>query len=512
MKASLFILLISFIAICFFNSANGDDIIQPSWRGNPRTTFQEWTFDFDDSNPAFPEYINNPYGDAVAHIFVIYPAGAGWVDYLLRRTGVWADLEAIDISIDNINDPLGRKEVWIQVTYYLAISAPPVINIPGGVFISGDDIEIEFDGLGAWMLRQEVWEISPNPASEEINITTNPAWGMVIDQIVVDTACFLPETEKPVITDVARNSTGSLEVTWTSHANWTYAIEASTSPYDYDENNMTWEWIATGVPGADFSTTWEDTNTLPLTGEKYYRVYAEGPIPLKADDTVGFMLIRANIGRNMISSPFEPYPVGGGTPGLSTLDKIVGNQLTGHNLNKTLSDNIEIWDNMLASYKRAWYKTGTTNAWQDWDVAGSPSFGMDSDKGYWFNIISGHPAKDIMFCGRVSKTSRSIPISIGRNLVGSCFPVNCTLEKSGLVASGFTGHYLNKAFSDNVEFWNNTLETYERFWYKTGTTNAWQPWNNGGPIRDIIPGDSIWVNVISGHNPFTWTYPVPPRP
>jgi len=92
-------------------------------------------------------------------------------------------------------------------------------------------------------------------------------------------------------------------------------------------------------------------------------------------------------GRNMVSSPFEPYPVGGGAPGASTLDKIVGNQLTGHAFNKNLSDNIEVWLNASAQYKRAWFDNslcpahGLTgmlsllrhSAWMQTKVTGSTS-------------------------------------------------------------------------------------------------------------------------------------------
>ena len=247
-------------------------------------------------------------------------------------------------------------------------------------------------------------------------------------------------------------------------------------------------------------------------GEKYHRVYTEDAGgDLKADDTVGQKTINVKVGRNQISSMFEPYPAGGGAPGASSLDKNVRSQLTGHSLNKFLSDNIELWNNAGAAYKRAWYKTGTTNAWQDWDVPGPPVFGLDADKGYWFNIITGHAVKDVVFCGRVSKASRSVPIAVGRNLVGSCFPVSCTLAKSGLVASGFTGHGLNKFLSDNVEFWKNPGAAYERLWYESDVA-LWRPWNAGDPIRDIAAGDSSWVNVLSTHAAFTWTYPVPPRP
>jgi len=50
--------------------------------------------------------------------------------------------------------------------------------------------------------------------------------------------------------------------------------------------------------------------------------------------------------------------------GYSSLNKIVGNQLTGAALNKFNSDTIEVWDNAgtASAYRRAWYKTGTTNS------------------------------------------------------------------------------------------------------------------------------------------------------
>jgi len=216
------------------------------------------------------------------------------------------------------------------------------------------------------------------------------------------------------------------------------------------------------------------------------------------------------VGRNQVSSPFEPYPVGGGTPGASTLDKIVGNQLTGHSFNQALSDTIEVWNNGTASYSRAWFDSSPLpGTWTNWG-GGAPVFGMNADKGYWFNILAGHAQKNVIFCGRVSKTARAVPIAVGRNLVGSCYPVGRTLANSGLVASGFTGHGFNKALSDNVEFWKNSTAVFERFWFDNSPLpGSWQPWNVGDPIRNIVAGDSIWVNVLAGHAAFTWNYPTP---
>jgi hypothetical protein len=269
---------------------------------------------------------------------------------------------------------------------------------------------------------------------------------------------------------------------------------------------MAWVRQSSGIPGAAVSTTWEDTLT-PSSGRKFYRVYAEGPIDQKADDTVGMMVVDVKQQRNMISSPFEPYPEGGGVPGLSTLDKIIGDQLTGHIAVRSLSDTIEAWDPTNQKYMRAWYKTGT--GWRDWYVtANPPIFGLDADVGYWFNRVLDHPDTTVKLFGRVSKTDRTIDIEIRRNLVGSCFPVGRALADTGLVDSGFIGHDAVRSLSDTVEFWNNGTAKYQRFWYRT-SDGTWQPWNMGEPMRNIVPGDSIWVNLPLRLTGFTWTYPKP---
>jgi len=209
----------------------------------------------------------------------------------------------------------------------------------------------------------------------------------------------------------------------------------------------------------------------------------------------------------LISCPLEPYPAEGGSPGISTLDKIIGNQLTGHPYNRALSDKIEILDNADGLIRRAWFQTGTINKWKDWDTGGSPTFGIIIGRSYYFDIMPTNTLKNIFFCGRVIKTSRAIGIKIGRNYVGWSYPISCTLAKSGLVECGFTGHPFNRALSDNVEFWNNLTNSYERFWFDSNPyPGKWEPWNVGDPMRDISIGESFWVNVISTHSPFTWIY------
>ena len=482
-----------------------DDPMPPPWRGKARTTFQNWTFD-DDDNPALPEDAANPWGDPLAYISVVEPIGAGWVDYLLGRSGIWGDLEEIELDIANIDDPLGRKEVWIQITYYHPPSDIPVVDIPGGVYLDATTIMLETYGYGSWFVGQQIWEMVPNPDSETVYITADPSWGMTIDQIVVDTACF---PEKPFITDVARNAAGNVEITWTSSSSYTYSVEVSTSPYDYDEEIMTWVYQESGIPGGVTATTWEDTLTPTIPGLKFYRIYAEGPTDQKADDTVGMMVISLVSGRNMVSSPFEPYPEGGGTPGESTLDKIVGDQLTGHPVSQWASDQIHAWDADAQTYILAWLRAG--QGWRAWDsMDNPPTFGLDADKGYWF-IINNTPT-NVAFFGRVSKTDREMEMKMNRNMAGTCFPVNCPLISSNLVESGFTGHDVSQWASDKLEFWDAAVQTYVGVWYRLG--QGWRAWDSmddppAPPYDTIDPGEGWWVTV--NNTPFTWTYPVPPR-
>ena len=294
--------------------------------------------------------------------------------------------------------------------------------------------------------------------------------------------------------------------THTSSAGTTYTLEASTDPYDANENNMTWITLFDSVPGQEGHMTWEDPDEL-VTPEKYYRVFENDPVILwsrtQIDSTLGVMVTPLNQGRNMVSSPFEPFPEDDFTPGQSSLDKSIGDQLTGSTI-PFFSDTIEVWDKAAGNYKRAWYNTAT-GEWEDWD-GGPPHFGWDADVGYWISIPPFNPPTDIMQIGLVSPTHRQIDIQVGRSLAGSCFPVEVALPDTGLVESGFTGSSIN-FFSDTVEFWNPVISNYDRFWYNT-TASEWQGWQPG-PLRNIQPCDAIWVTALVFNSPFTWTYPKP---
>ena len=189
-KASIFLTIFLFIHSIAFSH----DVIQPDWRGLDGTTHQIWEFTTS-GNPVLPDVDNNPYGDPTATITVGL-LGEGWLETLGfgSQTGLW-DLGdgggQIVLDIPNRPEPLPYKEIRIQVTYFMDISQPPTIDVPGAAYVGGQTgVLIEDTGMGSgWYLDLSIWRIEPNPSSEKIYLYSSATWGTVIDQIVVDTIC-----------------------------------------------------------------------------------------------------------------------------------------------------------------------------------------------------------------------------------------------------------------------------------------------------------------------------------
>lgn len=172
------------------------DLVKPDWRGEEGTTYQQWTFD-DDDNPAEPEVRNNDYGTASAAI-TIGSFGSGWLDQLPgfgSLSGYWdlfeplgADDAKIVLDIDNNPQITPSKEIWIQVTYFEDISQAPTVEVPGAMYMEGQTLLVETAGDGAeWLLDQSKWQLSETSGNDTIIVRSDPNWGSVVDQIVVDT-------------------------------------------------------------------------------------------------------------------------------------------------------------------------------------------------------------------------------------------------------------------------------------------------------------------------------------
>jgi hypothetical protein len=173
--------------------AFGADSIPPPWRGNEGTTYQSWSFDTA-GNPAVPESISNPYGDPIADI-TVGAFGSGWLSQLPglgTPIGYWdigGEGGRIVIVLYPLPRPLAYHQVWVQVTYFADISQPPIVDVDAADRVSGQTVAVEqIPGGGAWYLEQSLWQIEPPQRhGEPIVLTSEPLWGALVDQIVVDT-------------------------------------------------------------------------------------------------------------------------------------------------------------------------------------------------------------------------------------------------------------------------------------------------------------------------------------
>jgi hypothetical protein len=170
-------------------------LIDPPWASADGTTFQEWTFD-DGDNPASPEVVRNDYGEAAA-LITAGDMGAGWMESLFgfgSQTGFWdlGSAGTMVFDIDNRPEALPYKEIWVQVTYFLDLSAAPTVEIPGATLLDTQTVVVEDVGMGGWFLDQSSWRIEPNPPHEQIVLTSDLMWGSVIDQVAIHTIC-VPE-------------------------------------------------------------------------------------------------------------------------------------------------------------------------------------------------------------------------------------------------------------------------------------------------------------------------------
>lgn len=199
MKQRPFVAFAMTLVLAASTTAMAHDLFAPSWRGQPGSTMQAWSFDTD-ANPAAPDLINNPYGSATATV-TVGMFGSGWQSQLPgfgEQTGYW-DIGDIavgpQIVLDIPNNPvaLEYKEIWVQVTAWEDISQAPIVDVPGAMFLGSEQMVLESVPTGGnWVLNLSKWRIEPNPNQEQVILSAVPMFGAVIDHVVVDTIC-VPE-------------------------------------------------------------------------------------------------------------------------------------------------------------------------------------------------------------------------------------------------------------------------------------------------------------------------------
>jgi hypothetical protein len=161
-------------------------------RGDPGSTWQDWTFD-DADNPAPPENYYNP-GVPLASIFAqagSHVTDPGWKPLGLGREGVWAgDVLQIELLVPNVEPLNPFKDIWLTMDYYGIVTNIGVFPNPPGAIQVLEESSVELPDL--WKRYTVHWRLEPNPLDEMIVIEIINS-GAYLDILSVDTICFVPE-------------------------------------------------------------------------------------------------------------------------------------------------------------------------------------------------------------------------------------------------------------------------------------------------------------------------------
>ena len=166
------------------------------------------------------------------------------------------------------------------------------------------------------------------------------------------------------------------------------------------------------------------------------------------------------------------------------LDDIIGAQFTGGAFGFQ-SDQLK---DMITG-NSGWYNT-TTSSW-----TGSLTSFAANHANYAY-VLAGHPDVDMYLAGQVDQSSIIFgTMGVGYNPVGIREAGEISVSDLDLVSSGFTGGPFGFQ-SDQIK----DMITGNSAWYNTGTST----WS--GSLTNITPGHTYYIYVLSGHDPFDWTY------
>ncbi|OHB75808.1 MAG: hypothetical protein A2W31_04320 [Planctomycetes bacterium RBG_16_64_10] len=174
-------------------TAWADDLNPPPWRGQPGTTFEEWVFST--PNPETPpDMVYNPYGVPIAEVSP--GPGQDWMDLWGGHQGIWPLSGTIELDIPNLPEPNPLKDIWVQLTWakQLENSTPDIWELDSGVH--GSLVSEVVLGPTGHPAPNDLWfhstyqiRLYPNPSSETVKIDGT----LLVDQVVIDTRCTVPE-------------------------------------------------------------------------------------------------------------------------------------------------------------------------------------------------------------------------------------------------------------------------------------------------------------------------------
>jgi hypothetical protein len=173
-----------------------------------------------------------------------------------------------------------------------------------------------------------------------------------------------------------------------------------------------------------------------------------------------------------------------------------------------------VWNG--TNYEFAWLVEGVgppyDGKWYTGSSETTITFG--ADQGAWLQVREGHGSQDVYLLGEVSNVDRNIPLSVGMNLIGTCYPVAVLLgdrasDDSNLWESEATGAD-NEGEADRI--WSWTGLNYQFHWLVDGVGDPYDGlWYMGNEesILELEPGKGYWIQIREGHGGFIWIYPKP---
>ena len=306
---------------------------------------------------------------------------------------------------------------------------------------------------------------------------------------------FLDGTDPTVynfsITNISRDQSNNITITWPSDPSILYDISFK------DDYAGTFT-VAGSVTASGASTDWTDdgTNTVahPSTVQQRYYKVTRGAID-SLNIAVMFK-VTVQDGMNLISLPLVPFS--------TALEDSIGDQVTGAD-NESGSDRLWTWNG--TNYEFAWLVAGAGAPYDgQWYTGNSQTtITMGADQGAWLQIRTGNGPADLYLLGEISQTNRTIPVSVGMNLIGSSYPVSVQLTNSNLWESGLSGAD-NEAAADRIWSWTGSL--YEFLWLVDGVgapdDGQWYM-GNAEANRSLEPGKGYWLQRRD-ITPFQWNY------
>lgn len=416
--------------------------------------------------------------------------------FVVSGTGFFPNAVVVDLSgADIFIHAPDRLLIGVEYVDGVAGSTPSILTDSSTNIVAERNF-YSLDGGGSWYEHYEFWPtVGGDPAATGYNMI----------RASVRTNASTPQAVQGL--SAQASGANDLALSWSAiHMDnkdrytllWYYAVHRSSDPY-YVPTQFN-QYVATS------GTNFTDAGALgDLANNHYYAVTAVDTDQRVSavSNRVGKFNISIAPGWNVVSLPL--------LPGVTALDDVIGDQLTG-TCDSATADRLLAWNPESQEYEMAWYCDCDPwgEPWDDhWLTSGfaQTSLTLEPDEGVWIQNRSG-VTETIVLVGDFSSTDRTMYIEPGWQMAGSAYPVPIALDDAAIPATGTC----DSATADRMLYWNTDTQEYEMAWYCD--CDAWgEPWDDHWLTGfeqtgiQLVPGKGVWYQ--DRHDPFTWVYPNP---